>query len=444
MRAPWAAPVLLVVALSGAALASRAPLPGPVPVARAGFFVFAAFAVAAFLLCLRQAERLSWRTLLLTAVACQLVVAPALPFTSQDVYANLIYGRILQQGGDPYLITPRLFFAGAADPFVQGMDPRWLDTLCVYGPLVAAFNLTAVTLGRTPAGALAVAKALALLVALLGIALAARRTRRDDARAAFMLFALNPLYAWELSGQAHNDVLLIPLLLGFACAVVDRQPLRAAAWAGASMLVKPVILPVLALAMVVPLRRRRPGQALGMLALTGAILVAGWAPLWSGPATIGIVARSLVGGHVGASNSVAELVRDLAGLASPAAATTAVIVCRALGLLLWALVGLRALLRVRDEADVIDDGLVVILVLFTVVAWFQPWYVLWVFPLALVARDRRVARLASLYGAAFLPAYLTGLYVTSWVAHAVCFTQLARGGRLWRRADVPAKPLGIK
>jgi hypothetical protein len=421
-------PLLLVVALSGAAMATRAPIAGPVVLARAGFFVFALFAVFAFALCLRQ--RLSFRALLLTAVACQLVVAPALPFTSRDVFANLIYGRILQLGGDPYLVTPRLFFTGP-DPFLQGMDPRWLDTPCVYGPLVAAFNLAAITLGRSPAGALVVAKGLAVVIALFGVALAARRCRHDAA--AFTLFALNPLYAWELSGQAHNDVLLVPLLLGFAGALVDRRPLRAAFFAGASMLVKPVILPVFGLALVVA-ARQRPARAVAMLALALAVLVVGWAPLWAGPASLGIVVRSLVGGHVGATNSFAELARDLADLVSPAAATTAVSIARVLGLGVAALIGLRAVLRVRDEADVIDQGLLVTLALLALVAWFQPWYVTWAFPLALVTRDRTRARLTAAYGAAFLPAYLTGLYVTSWLAHATL---------LLRLRATPAKPQGI-
>jgi hypothetical protein len=307
---------------------------------------------------------------------------------------------------------------------------------------VAAFNTTAVALGRSPAGALVAAKVMALLVALLAVALAARRAGRSDDRAAFALFALNPLLAWELSGQAHNDVLLVPLLIAFAGAVVDRRALPAAFWAGVSMLVKPVVLPLLALALVVAWRKQGLRRPLMMVLVVAAVLLVGWAPLWSGPDTLVIIARSLVGGHVGATNSLAELGRDVAGLVSPAAAATAVAIARALGLALGALVGLGALLRVREEVDVIDEGLVVTLTLFALVAWFQPWYVVWVLPLGLVARDRGLAKLAAGYGAAFLPAYLTGLYVTSWLAHVMLLGLLGRSGRIWRAApsDPAARP----
>lgn len=365
--------------------------------------------------------------MLTVALLCQLAAAAALPLTSHDAYANLTYGRILERGGDPFRTTPRAFFASRGeDPYARLIDPYWRETPCAYGPIVVAVDALAVRAGGDPHGALVVFKIAMAAAALLGIGLAWWMS--SDAPG-FALLALNPLYAWELTGQAHNDALLVPLAVLFVWGVRrNRTPLAALALA-VSFLVKPVLLPVLGLWLAAiffsPGPRARAPRIGGALALTGAALALGWWPFWTGPETLTMAGRALVGGHVEAANSLAEGLWHLTRALSPALGAHALQALRVIGLGVAAAAGLVALARVRRGADVIDQSLVFLLVFLGAVVWFQPWYVVWTLPFAAGARDRRLALIAALYGAAFLLAYVSDLFVLSWLVHGAMLIALA-------------------
>lgn len=437
-RAPLLAHALLVLTPLGAALVTW--LPSPRDSVRLLCLVLIAIAIPAFAVAVRAARRTSWNRLLVVGMLTQLAVFPALPFTSHDVWANLAYGRILALGGNPFLRTPLEFFGDLRrDPFAIMMDSRWQNTACVYGPIVAGADWLIAAVSATPEDALFLMKSVATFVGLVTVALAWLYARRFDQPAGFALLALNPLFAWELSGQAHNDVFLVPLLVGFVHAVLRDRPRAVAVTAAASMLVKPIVLPALALYLALLAFQRRWKDVLAALALCALVLVAGWAPFWSGPETLIIVARSLVGGHVDATNSLAEALRNFGLLHSKLRAETLLVIWRTASLGLCALVGVFALRRIRSVEDVIDDGLFLLLLLLGLVAWFQPWYITWTLPFAALARNRRLGTLAAFYGATFLLGYLTGLYALSWIFHATMLVLLARESR-HRGRPAPVAP----
>jgi hypothetical protein len=408
------------------------------------FSFFAACALGLYWMLLRVASRLPPRALLLTAVLAQAAVLPAAPFTSKDIHSNLAYGAIVARGGNPFLVTPRSFFAAPAqDPFARALDPRWMDTACAYGPLTTALAGAAVKLGESPRAAFRYFKGFAAFAALLTLGIAWWMTRKLGRPAWFALLGLNPLFAWELTGQAHNDGFVLPLLLLFVLAVRRDQVFLAAVAAAISFLIKPVLLPVFGLwlvSMAVPRRPWRLWRVGGVVTICAVLVTAGWLPFWTGHRTLSMAGKALIGGHVEAANSLAEMIWHLAILRSPAWREPALDGLRMVGFVMVAGMGARALARVYRGHDALDEGLFVLLVLLGVVAWFQPWYVLWTFPFALICADRRLARIAAIYGAAFLPAYATGLIGTSWLIHAGLLVALWRRRSQRRRPGMDRRP----
>jgi hypothetical protein len=421
---------------------------------RLWFFGFALLALGAFVAALRAADRLPGRTLLGLALACQLAVVMARPLTSHDVLANLTYGRILEQGGDPFVTTPRTFLGerppgptqmDAPQGFGQLIDEQWRDTPCAYGPVVAVLGAAAVRIGTTPAGALLVFKLLAALAAGLGLVLARRMATDAGRPARFALLGLNPLYAWELTGQAHNDAFVVPLVALFVWGVRRDKVMASACAAGLSFLVKPVLLPVYGLWVVAQIVTRTPTAASAgpprwrraalAVVIPAVILMLGWLPFWTGPGTLAMAYKSLLGGHVQAANSIGEAFCHLAAFIDPAWAAPTLALVRGLGLAVVAWAGIRAMGRVAKGADVIDEGLVVMLILMGVVAWFQPWYVVWALPLAVVTRAAPIAVLTAGYAATFMAAYVSNQYGTSWFVHAGMLLAL-----VWLRRSSRSKP----
>lgn len=454
----WA--VALPGSLGGATLISWGCFGAGVTAQRLWFFAFALVGLAGFAAALRAIDRgaarepapASWRGLLLLALACQAAVLLARPLTSNDALANLSYGRILERGGDPFLTTPRQFFDHPLNPgrdggFAKLIDAQWRDTPCAYGPVVALLDAAAVRIGGSPGGALITFKLLTALAALGGLVIAFALARQSGRPAAFALLGLNPLYAWELTGQAHNDAFVVPLVALFVWAVRRPHVAAAAAAAGLSFLVKPVLLPVYALwvaALAVGPKRAPRALALAV-ALPALLLLAGWLPFWTGPATLAMAGKSLVGGHVEAANSLGEALCHLAAAVAPAWAPLTLGLVRVLGLAVAAAAGLLAVRKVARGADVIDQGLPVMLLLMGVVAWFQPWYVTWALPLAVATQTRALAWLTGAYAATFMLGYVSNQYGSSWFIHLGMLVALLRWHR-WRvgrtsddgRADAPA------
>jgi hypothetical protein len=425
--------VALLIALLGLAGVSRGWF-GQAARAWVWFAFFAVCALGLYWFLLKVAGRLPPAMLLLAAVLAQAAVLPAAPFTSNDIHANLAYGAILARGGNPFLVTPRSFFAAPEqDPFARALDPRWMDTACAYGPLTTALAGAAVKLGGTPQAARVYFKGFAVLAALLTLGIAWWMTRRLGRPAWFAILGLNPLFAWELTGQAHNDGFVLPLVALFVLAARRDQVFFAAVAAAISLLIKPVLLPVFGLWLASLAVRQRPWRHWrigGVVAICAVLMTAGWLPFWTGGRTLAMAGKALVGGHVEAANSLAEMMWHLASYVSPAWREPALEGLRVFGYVIVAGVGARALVRVCRGRESLDEGLFFLLVLLAVVAWFQPWYVLWTLPLALVCPDRKLARIAAVYGAAFLPAYATGLIGTSWLIHAGLLVAL------WRRRQL--------
>jgi hypothetical protein len=426
-----AAPIALALAVASALSLARAALLGTLAVDRlpplerylplALFGLAAALAGAAHLAAIDRPP-LTWRALAAGALAVQLAAFPSLPLTSNDLFSNLAYGRLAALGLDPYLFAPRALPVG--DAFRALVGARWLDTPIVYGPIAEALD-AACGRAATVAGALAALKALTFAASLAAVALAWGFTRArmagERARAAFVFFAWSPLAAWELAGQAHNDALMVAATVAFVWALCAGRELTAALALAAALLAKPAVAP-LAPIFLIMVARRSPARALALALAMAAAAALAFFPHWHGLDSL----RGPLGTLGGDPSRTARSLADLAWwAAAPLGQAAQRAASRGAGLagaiVVVCLLG-RALARARDAPSVIAGGLEVMLGYCLTCAWFQPWYVTWLAPLALAHPDARMRRLVAAYGALALLSYalpidpVSSVAIDLWVA----------------------------
>jgi alpha-1,6-mannosyltransferase len=177
----------------------------------------------------------SRRVVLVTVGLWLLPLLFAPPLGSRDVYAYACQGAVYHAGQNPYSEG----VAALPCPWVDSVSPIWRDTGAPYGPLFLMIAGAAVAIGGSLAGAITVLR----LVALLGVVLAAaglptlaRHCGVEPARADWLALAC-PLVAVHLVSGAHNDSLMIGLLVAGLAAVIAVRD-RPAAWllAGGALL----------------------------------------------------------------------------------------------------------------------------------------------------------------------------------------------------------------
>ena len=252
-----------------------------------------------------DAARLAWGSVVL-----QMVAATALPVTSNDVFSSLAYGRMAVEGLNPYCVGPAALPHG--DPVAALVGPMWIDTPTDYGPIATALGVVAAGTGSVVGGLVAYKLVLLIaVVASIAVAYRAARDRRDAH--AFALFAFNPLLAWEVTGQGHNDGLVV---LGVTAALLlarRQRPWMALAAFDFALYAKLGAAPVLGLFLVHQWRASpmRPFAMAGASLLAGAVL---YAPFWAGPKTLRGFALLTAGGPAWTSHSLADVAVHAAAL----------------------------------------------------------------------------------------------------------------------------------
>ena len=360
----------------------------------------------------RAPQRPSRRDL---ARAASTWVAPLLftsPLFSRDVYSYLAQGAILARGLDPYRLGPAMAL-GIDDPLVRSIPDLWRNTPAPYGPLFLTIgrSVTALTGKDVLLGVLAYR-----IVALAGLALVvwalprlARRVGADPDRALWW-GAANPLVLFHVVGGAHNDGLMMGLMLagleiGLGGVAARRHPVLIA---GAGLIVAasavkaPAILPLAYLGLTQA--RTRGGRLPDLVRATGlmtavataiylAIALAtgvgmGWSNALEVPGSvvsflspstelaIGAVVLGVVAG-LGA-----HVDTDLALLHGAGVVVAAVVVARSL----------LGTLRGRDPVASLAAGMATVALL---AVQTQPWYLLWALaPAAATDRPRLHALLS--------------------------------------------------
>ena len=162
---------------------------------------------------------LGW--ILVLWIVPMLVVAPIF---SRDVYSYAAQGEMVSRHINPYDYGPYTLGAG---PYVNPVDPLWLNTPAPYGPLFLLMDgfFASVSLHHMLATVV-----LLRLSALAGVALVAAcvpalaRSFAKDHGPVYVMAVLNPLTILMLVGAAHNDALMLGLLVAGVTAARYRHP----------------------------------------------------------------------------------------------------------------------------------------------------------------------------------------------------------------------------
>ncbi|MCZ7458331.1 polyprenol phosphomannose-dependent alpha 1,6 mannosyltransferase MptB [Streptomyces sp. WMMC940] len=343
--------------------------------------------------------------------AAPLLLAP--PLHSADVYSYIAQGAMVLEGHDVYAHGPSVLgpdsLGAAAAASVGG---HWTDTPAPYGPvfLLLAKAVVWVTGGTLVPAVLgmrliAVASLVLIVWALRGLAVECGA----DERRALWLAVLNPLLLLHVVGGAHNDGLMIGLMLTGVLLALRGRPLTGSAVVALAVMVKsPAALALLFIGLIAvrrgegPLVRRvvkaLPGPGLVAAAVVAAASLLGgtgfgWLRTQSVAGTIhtplsvtsdlgqgaGLAARALLGAELGAVKGAVQTI----GLA--------------VALAVIAFLALRTVLpwRGRRPLDPVYALGLSLLALVALSPMVQPWYVLWgtaAVAATAPARDSRLVR----------------------------------------------------
>jgi hypothetical protein len=207
-----------------------------------------------------------------------LILAP--PLFSRDVYSYLAQGTILHLGLSPYRLTPAVLGGLGHSHTLAAVSPFWRHTTAPYGPLF--LELISLIVGIVGAHLIA-GVLLTRVLELAGVGLLAifvprlARALGTDARRGLWLVLLSPLLALGLIAPAHNDVLMVGLLVAGVALALDGRPLLGIAVCALAATIK---VPALAGAAFIAVawareERGRPAQARFLLAaavLAGTVL----------------------------------------------------------------------------------------------------------------------------------------------------------------------------
>jgi hypothetical protein len=164
------------------------------------------------------------QTSIVAALWCTPLLLTA-PLFSQDAYSYLAQGTLAHLGLDPYTQTPAVLAQHGQAHVLSAVDPFWRHTRAPYGPLflwiVSAFSASSLVLGALLIRALEMLGfvLLAVFVPRLATSLGA-----DAGRAAWLVL-LSPLVLLQLVAAAHNDLLMIGLVVAGVASAIERRVL---------------------------------------------------------------------------------------------------------------------------------------------------------------------------------------------------------------------------
>jgi hypothetical protein len=213
----------------------HAPVPSGHESAKIVFWAGVAALCAAWLglgATLRRSPGVSAKALWMVGAAWCLPFLLGPPLFSHDVYSYIAQGTLVHLGHSPYHEAPIALGHLGHRHVLDGVDPFWRKTTAPYGPLF----LGVVSLIVGAAGSHLVLDAMLVrlfdLVGIVVLAIFAPRLARalgGDPRRALWLAMLSPLVWLQLVSNAHNDALMVGLMVAGMTLAVNKRPLLAIA-----------------------------------------------------------------------------------------------------------------------------------------------------------------------------------------------------------------------
>ncbi len=305
------------------------------------------------------------------------------PLFSRDVYSYAAQGEMVSHHMNPYLYGP---FELGNNAFTAPVDPLWGNAPAPYGPMFLQVDgfFARITFHNELA-TIVLLRLLALIGVLLIAACVPRLARlyhRDGAEL-FTLMVLNPVTIFHLIGGAHNDALMMGLLVAGLTMAKEKRPVVGIALCALATAVKaPAALGILYigwswLGTGIPIKDRiRPVVTAGLIGV-GVLeffsyvsgLGWGWITILGTPGVVRSWASPTTG--------IAFLITGIAHLAHVDVGVGGVLsVCRFLGIVVAAVSGLWLLLN-SDRIGTLKALGTTLLIFVLLGPVVEPWYLSW-------------------------------------------------------------------
>ena len=233
------------------------------------------------------------------------VASLMLPMLSNDLFQLMSWGSLAAHGKDVFTTTSA--FPGSE--WLSFVAPRWVDTLCQYGPLSVIGAMPSALAHGNPWTAIVLIR-VCWLVPLVAVMLISFRLL-PSRRAFHAMLWLNPLWLLEGPGQLHCDLIGLTLVsAGVVLALRGRTVAAVFLYALAVVSKFTYVLVGSWFLLFDPIStRRRVVRALTMATAVGMCGAALYAPFWRGPATITAPIRDILADKPG--GTIVEVVGDL-------------------------------------------------------------------------------------------------------------------------------------
>jgi hypothetical protein len=342
----------------------------------------------AYVLAARAADRLSARTVLMCIAATHALILLAPPLLSTDIFSYQFYGRMGSiYGANPYLAGPH---ALALDPLFPYIGAKWSYTPTVYGPLFTALSYVLAPLSIAASALAYKAIAACSSLALIALVWHSARLRGINPVKAVALIGLNPLIVIYGVGGGHNDLLMMVVLMAGVYLVLAHRERSGSAMMVAAASIKLTAGVMLAFALASGGGRRARDHRRDVLigAAAATTLLLGLAFLWFGTGPLHLFATVQKVQSEGDWHSVPGFVG--AELGGTVGHVTGIV----LGVVFAGFCGWLLRRVWQGRIDWIDAGAWTALGLLVTASSLLPWYVAWFLPLAALAMNRRLWRVA--------------------------------------------------
>lgn len=348
---------------------------------RDGFSALVLATLVPYAVVLMAVRRLSLRAIVACIVAVHIIFLLGPPIGSNDVFTYLAYARLGGlHGFNPYnhviageVYDPAFLFAG------------WHHLSSPYGPLFTALTYPLAWMPLSVAfWIMKVAMTLCSL-GLLALVYKCATTLRRDPRYVLAFVALNPIYFVYALGGFHNDFLMLLPAYGAILLVLSGRDRSAGALLVGSIAIKftmALLLPFLVVAAEPARRRWRliSGVALGAIPMIALSI-----------ALFGVSIPNLQDQASYLTDfSVPNVVGDIIGAGGGAPWLLHVADALLVVTVLW--------LLFRSRGDWISRTGWAVFALILSLAWVQPWYLIWLAPLAALGASVRLRRATLVLG----------------------------------------------
>lgn len=367
----------------------------------------------------RRMRSTSFDVVLLFGALFSVTLIWVYPVGAADVFDYISLARILAvYDANPFIKAPADFPGDAFLPYVA-----WKHAPAPYGPLWAWLSAAVTFVAGNSLFPNLVAFKLLTIAFYLASALMISAILGDLAPhlrlGGTILFAWNPLVVYEVSVNAHNDIVMVFLLLTAVFLLQRDRKKLSITFLTLSYLVKyltAALLPVF----VVTMAKRTGGyrQRLGFLAAT-ALIVIGitglmYAPFWSGLDTLGISRKEAM--FTASLPTLALIITEPwvgSEMAYPVISRVAAVALTTFAIAAASRAGPRTLDAIRLGYQVLFFYLLFLCL------WFQPWYLIWLVALAALVGTMDIAHRTVLFCYTAIMSYFVFVFYWIWNAQSL-------------------------